>query len=667
MIRLYTFLFLFGFVFTQAVAQVEFSDDFESYSTGDYIGVQSSEWTTWSGTTGNAEDAAITTDQALSGTNSIHFVGAANGGPQDVVLPFGNTAYSTGVFNFSMAVYVRAGAGAYWNFQGETTIGQVWAHNCTVFGTGDVQFTNAGNETRLSTVLSLDTWNVIDYAINLDTDVWTVSVNGDCLGSFFNENAQVASLDLFPLGGHDFYVDDVSFSHTADAPVRQYDASLEIGDLGSGGLTGMSTPVFGTMTNQGEEVIVSAELQLTSPSGVETFTVDNIAIAKGATTEFMLPEEYTLVDGQQELVLEVLSLNGGSVDEDPCNSKSGNSLLGATPAEGKGVLIEEGTGTWCGWCPRGAVFLDALTDKYGKLFASIAVHNGDPMVVSGYDGQHGFSGYPGITVNRASASTGFGSLGNIELPFLQSITEAPAGTFELEGSYDGPSRVLNLQSTVTANEDMNTDYAVSIVLIEDGVTGTGNGWSQSNFYAGGGQGPMGGYENLPNPVPAEDIVYDHVARAVPLGYDGSPLNSAMTAGNSESYDYSIMLNDEWEVTEMDIVMILHNPDGTINNAYKAAMTELFTTQTVDVNPIGEDISLYPNPTSGDITLELTTEESKVIDVKVVNALGQTLMTDRFTSVGESQHQLKVEHLASGTYYTVMTSGTQTSIVQFTKD
>ena len=39
---------------TMANAQLEFSDDFESYSVGDYIGANSSFWTTWSGATGGA-------------------------------------------------------------------------------------------------------------------------------------------------------------------------------------------------------------------------------------------------------------------------------------------------------------------------------------------------------------------------------------------------------------------------------------------------------------------------------------------------------------------------------------------------------------------------------------------------------------------------------------
>ena len=75
-----------------------FSDDFEGYNVGDYIGPPSTEWTTWSGTEGGAEDAQVTSAQASSGSNSIYFSSTdPNGGPQDVILDFGQQ-YTSGVF-----------------------------------------------------------------------------------------------------------------------------------------------------------------------------------------------------------------------------------------------------------------------------------------------------------------------------------------------------------------------------------------------------------------------------------------------------------------------------------------------------------------------------------------------------------------------------------------
>ena len=54
-----------------------------------------------------------------------------------------------------------------------------------------------------------------------------------------------------------------------------------------------------------------------------------------------------------------------------------------------------------------------------------------------------------------------------------------------------------------------------MALTEDGVRRVmTSGYNQVNAYAGNALGPMGGFESLPNPVPAAQMVYDHVARVL---------------------------------------------------------------------------------------------------------------------------------------------------------
>ena len=84
-----TFLFAtfcsFGISFGQL-----FYENFDSYAVGSYLGPQSTSWSTWSGTEGNAEDVTITNNNANSAPHSIYFSStAATGGPQDVILKFG--------------------------------------------------------------------------------------------------------------------------------------------------------------------------------------------------------------------------------------------------------------------------------------------------------------------------------------------------------------------------------------------------------------------------------------------------------------------------------------------------------------------------------------------------------------------------------------------------
>ena len=118
------YLLLGLFYSTISIAQYNFNDDFESYNTGDYLGVASPAWTTWSGTTGGNEDVVITEANANNGTKSTYYSSTSEpGGPQDVVLPFGSL-FTEGEFSFEASFFVNNGTGAYFNLQAEEELGQ---------------------------------------------------------------------------------------------------------------------------------------------------------------------------------------------------------------------------------------------------------------------------------------------------------------------------------------------------------------------------------------------------------------------------------------------------------------------------------------------------------------------------------------------------------------
>ena len=106
-----------------------FSDNFDAYSAGQYLGPQSLTWSTWSGTEGGNEDVQITSANSSSAPNSIYLSStSANGGPQDVVLKFGQL-YNSGIFTLQKKVFINSGKTGYYNIQGALTIGNLWALN----------------------------------------------------------------------------------------------------------------------------------------------------------------------------------------------------------------------------------------------------------------------------------------------------------------------------------------------------------------------------------------------------------------------------------------------------------------------------------------------------------------------------------------------------------
>ena len=142
----------------------DYSEDFESYNAGEYIGVESDQWSTWSGSTGGAEDAQIVTDQANSGSNSIYFEAIGAQGPQNVVLLF-DGKHTEDLFNFSAYYYIPSGNAAYFNFQAEETIGVTWA--LEIYMNVDGSFTLSNG---IATNYPNDQWFKIEFSSELNLE-----------------------------------------------------------------------------------------------------------------------------------------------------------------------------------------------------------------------------------------------------------------------------------------------------------------------------------------------------------------------------------------------------------------------------------------------------------------------------------------------------------------
>ena len=95
-----------------------------------------------------AQDVQVTDNNAFSGSNSIYLnsTAATGGGPQDVVLEFGEL-FDEGDFMLSANFYVNNNTGGYFNFQAETTIGETWSMDCFMNDDGSIEFSTGGGGT----------------------------------------------------------------------------------------------------------------------------------------------------------------------------------------------------------------------------------------------------------------------------------------------------------------------------------------------------------------------------------------------------------------------------------------------------------------------------------------------------------------------------------------
>ena len=637
-----------------------FSDNFDSYAVGSYLGPQSLTWSTWSGTEGNTEDATINNIQSSSPSNSIYFSStAANGGPQDVVLKFGQL-YNSGIFTLQKKLYVNSGKKGYYNIQGALTIGNLWALNVNL-ASGNLTIDDGATANLVSTNYPQATWFELKIVANLTLHVWKAYIDGVLVGTWTNGVNSVASTDFFPIQNSQFYVDDVSFDHQTYT-LQNLNAMVSSINVGGNIASQLVTPTVKVL-NAGATAITSFDVDFNYNGTIYTQNVTGINLASLATYTVTMPS-LTLAPGLSNVVATVSNVNGG-VDNDPSDDSMTQSINPVVPAVGKMVVGEEGTGTWCQWCPRGAVFMDKFATDYDGFWAGIAVHNGDPMTVTDYDAGIGalISGYPSALVDRGAD----GDPSGMSTDFFARLQTPPVAIINNGATWDAATRVLNVSVKATFAAAATSSYKLACVLTEDDVTGTGSGYNQSNAYAGGGNGVMGGFESLPSSVPAAQMVYDHVARVIAPSFTGyaNSFPAVVNSGESHTINFSFLLPATWDETQMHIIGMILSPDGRIDNAGTATIAEAVANgYETGANAglyealsyqLDAEVNMYPNPATDKTIISINLKKSSDVSIQVMDMNGKILRAANYSNLnGTSTIEMNTENLNSGIYAVVVT-------------
>jgi hypothetical protein len=202
------------------VAQTTLLDEnFDGYTSGNYIGNESANFTTWSNAPGTGEDAFIVNTVSSSPSNSVSIMG--NAGPTDVMMTF-PSIYTSGKYEFSMKLYVATGKGGYFNIQETQTAGQGWKLDVFFSSGGIVEI--LGGSTAGTAQYTQAAWTDVKVVINLDTDNADVYINGNMVHSYVfssgsdgtGTNGSFGGINYFAYGGSsaatedaEYYIDDV--------------------------------------------------------------------------------------------------------------------------------------------------------------------------------------------------------------------------------------------------------------------------------------------------------------------------------------------------------------------------------------------------------------------------------------------------------------------------
>ena len=152
-----------------------FFEDFESYTAGEYLALQSDDWVTWSGTVGGPDDVLVVDELSYNGNNSIKIEGLDD----DVVHLFGNL--TSGVYEISHYQYFVPGYGGYFNLLHEFTGDRArteWALE-VYFASDGTGYINAGGYNAATFTYTQGAWVECWTMVDLDNDWAELWIDGN--------------------------------------------------------------------------------------------------------------------------------------------------------------------------------------------------------------------------------------------------------------------------------------------------------------------------------------------------------------------------------------------------------------------------------------------------------------------------------------------------------
>jgi hypothetical protein len=475
----------------------------------------------------------------------------------------------------------------------------------------------------------------------------------------------------------------------------------DVAGAGSGG-----AQIKVTAVNFGSTDIISAKMSYSIDNGSPVTAAATISVPKnkgrGKVTH---PTAYVPLVADANTTKKVrvwfTEINGGA---DMSDTITFDVFTNKGVSGTKRVLIEEGSGAWCGYCPDGHNTLKNIIAQNADKVVSVVHHNFDLMEfdASKTINTRFATGYPYGMVDRAK----FDDQDEVGLSrdvWTAKVTEqlakpTPVNVSIINKNFDWAAGKV----TYTVKVDF-VDFAkpgdirISTFIKEDKVRGPNiepdpnagiKGWNQHNYYtfeagyqAGGPSHPL-----FTEPFNIVGYWHNEVARAIPSGTWGTAaVITDPSEGKSYTYQYTHTMTKASAITysnntdddteyrsskngrgwnkfeDTKIIAFVNyydaaNPSNMI--VLNATETNMINTGVNELaeNTIGE-VSVYPNPANGAASVAFTLAKGSNVKIEAVNVLGQKvadIATSNFVA-GEHTVSFDAAKLTVGIYFINITS------------
>ncbi|HNW69741.1 MAG TPA: T9SS type A sorting domain-containing protein [Bacteroidales bacterium] len=564
-------------------AQVIYTTDFDTLTAGTKLAAQTGDpWTTWSLAPGGAEDPVVSTTQAHSGANSVNVL---NG--NDCVLQFFDK--TTGRYKIEWYMFVETGKLGYFNLLSDFNAGSSkWAFQAFIYN--DSIFIDANGAGAALTTFPINSWVKCHIIVDLDDDFATFYRNDVEIISYQWSKGAQGSDNSLKLDGMNFYGWDNDGAGTSGYYID--DVTLEA-------VTAPAAPLNLTATLNGADIDVSwtapvpnPDLYKLSRNGVVVNSTTSLAytdVAPWANTYIYAARAYYAGQGYS---------HGSNTDTATITGGVTRNL----------VLMEEGTGTWCTYCPGAAMGLRDLIETNHKNAVAIAYHSGDTYENTYSTARlnyYGINSFPTVVGDGARESSNMvaGGSGTVSMyPSYLSIYNSRIATPSFQ----------NLDLTVV---ETGTDTYTATITAEE----TFAAFAPAKLYA------VLTESNIAETWFNQSEV-DFVCRSMYPDVNGTTLNFATQNPQTTTINFTttgyVKNNCEF------VVFIQDDNTHEVSQVAKIDMSAVVGTEEIT----GQSISIYPNPaseyimalTSGNGTIEIFDITGKLVSKSNILKTSETI-------------------------------------------
>jgi len=478
-------------------------------------------------------------------------------------------------------------------------------------------------------------------AKNLGDASATVGIqNADGSEHYEIEGSPDYFIDRFLAPGHE---DDIVYRFFYGDQLN-YDLKMLEHNLPDRIVVDESVQVSGTLENFGAVEITNFNLnyEINESGVIHTENIENVSIPPGASFDFTHQEAITSNTAGELMNIKIWTSDPNENPDEDLSNDVLNAVVLVTQGTNvpRRVLVEEATGAWCGYCPGGALVLEELEETYQGKIIPVSYHTNDAMqIAEPLDILNTWVGsYPSALIDR----TPLGVEENVAISNYNTweslIIEQLAN--ETPVSISGSATTCNDDQIYISVNTKLEDYAygdirTTVILVRGTVVGSGSGYDQVNYFssestaAGGENHP---YYSYPNPI----VDYEHKYVATEWLVEdswGSTIGSSgedgvYPPGYTNYFSGSFTTPKDFNVSDYYVIAFnsYYNEDENKREVLNATSIKYDYSVSPTTNLASSTFEVYPNPSSGQISIKSNDQNQEVTRVTLCDMNGKAIRT-----------------------------------------